>query len=747
MKIIKLTAFALGGVAALLSAAVLYVAITFDANRVKEELGRVVLEQKQRTLDIEGDVDLSFYPNLGLKLGRASLSEHNSKDPFAAIEGARVSVALLPLLSGTLVIDEIRVEGGSVSIVRFKDGSLNIDDLMSAEKDESSPVRFNIAGLRLSGSRLAFRDEASGAMHTLDSIELAIGKLANAAKGRLDLAAHWTSAKPVADSRIVIGAAYDYDLAARRYALDTLNASLEGNLQDLTDVRLMLTSGRLEAVAEGPIGLQKLAFDLKAKRADESLAVSLTAPALVVAEGSLRSDEISIAANVDSQVRAVAMKLLLTGVEGNAELLKVARLALEVDARQDAATVKGSVSTPMNIVLGNPSVELASLDGSFDIAHPALPMKTVKLPIRGAARADLKAQTAGFDLDTRLDESHIVLKLAATRLDPLALTFDLDIDRLNVDKYLPPAPADAKADTKRPTRLDDTPVDLSALRGINASGTVKIADLQISGVKMTNMNLKVKSVKGRIDVAPYSASLYEGVARGALSLDAEGNRITLKQTLSDVDVHPLIRDVAGKDILEGRGTVALDVATSGATVGALRKALDGTASLKLRDGAIRGINLAKSLREAKAKLGGGGASVQQANVAEKTDFSALSASFRINDGVARNTDLTASSPFLRLAGSGSIDLGESTMDYVARVTLAATSKGQDGKSAAELKGLTVPVRLYGPFASLDYKIEFGGLLKDVARAKVRQQTQQLQDKAREAVGEKVGEKLKGLFGQ
>jgi AsmA protein len=135
--------------------------------------------------------------------------------------------------------------------------------------------------------------------------------------------------------------------------------------------------------------------------------------------------------------------------------------------------------------------------------------------------------------------------------------------------------------------------------------------------------------------------------------------------------------------------------------------------------------------------------VQQANATEKTDFSALSASFRIDDGVARNTDLIASSPFLRLAGSGSIDLGESTMDYVARVTLAATSKGQDGKSVAELKGLTVPVRLYGPFASLDYKIEFGDLVKDAARARVQQQTQQLQDKARE----KVGEKLKGLFGQ
>ncbi|MCV5919448.1 AsmA family protein, partial [Escherichia coli] len=81
-------------------------------------------------------------------------------------------------------------------------------------------------------------------------------------------------------------------------------------------------------------------------------------------------------------------------------------------------------------------------------------------------------------------------------------------------------------------------------------------------------------------------------ASGALNLNADGNRIALKQTLSDIDIHPLIRDAAGKDLLEGRGNVAIDVSTAGGTVGALKKALDGSASLKLRDGALRGINLA-----------------------------------------------------------------------------------------------------------------------------------------------------------
>jgi len=746
MKILKLAAFALGGIAALLAAAVLYVAITFDAVRVKEELKRVVLEQKQRTLDIEGDVDLSFYPNLGLKLGRAALSEHNSTARFAAIDSARVSVAVLPLLSGWLVIDEIRIEGANVDLIRYKDGSFNFDDLLSAEKDESSSVRFDIAGLKLSRSALAFRDEGSGAAHALGDIELSVGKLSNAARGRIDLAARWTSAQPTADTRIVLAAGYDYDLLAQRFTFDALSATMDGTLFDLTDLRAALTSTRLEVGADGRLDIQKLALDLSARRAGEALSAKLEAPALQLDAGGARSDDVSLAAKVDSSARMADLKLQLKGIEGSAQAIRIAGLTLALDARQDAATVKAALTSPLSVQLDGPSGELSALEGSIDIAHPSLPMKSIKLPLKGSARADLQAQTAALDLDTRLDDSHILLKLAATRLQPLALSFDVDIDQLDLDRYRSPAPA---GDASRPAdgNPDDTPVDLSALRAINASGSVRIGALQLAGVKMTKMTLNVKASNGKLEVSPYSAALYQGAASGALSLNANGNRIALRQTLSDIDVRPLIRDAAGKDLLEGRGTIMLDVATAGTTVGALKRALDGSASLKLRDGAIRGINLAKSLREAKAKLVGGGATVQQASTTEKTDFSALSASFRIDDGIARNSDLTASSPFLRLAGAGTINLPEASVDYVARVTLAATSKGQDGRAADELRGVTVPVRLYGPFASLDYKIEFADLVKGAARTAVEQQSQKLQDKARDKVQEQVGDKLKGLFGR
>src|SRR5205085_11502872 len=92
---------------------------------------------------------------------------------------------------------------------------------------------------------------------------------------------------------------------------------------------------------------------------------------------------------------------------------------------------------------------------------------------------------------------------------------------------------------------------------------------------------------------------------------------------------------------------------------------------------------------------------QHANQTEKTDFSELNATFRIADGVARNSDLDLKSPFLRLGGEGAIDIGRGRVDYLARATVIATPKGQDAGDMALLRGLTVPVKLSGPFEAVD----------------------------------------------
>ncbi|MGH8750408.1 MAG: AsmA-like C-terminal region-containing protein, partial [Burkholderiales bacterium] len=129
-----------------------------------------------------------------------------------------------------------------------------------------------------------------------------------------------------------------------------------------------------------------------------------------------------------------------------------------------------------------------------------------------------------------------------------------------------------------------------------------------------------------------------------------------------------------------------------------------------------------------------GQQTQAADKSQQTDFSELKASFVIKNGVAHNDDLSMKSPLLRLSGNGDINVGEDSLNYLAKASIVASAKGQGGTDLSSLKGVTIPVRVSGPFKSPSYNLDFGGAVTEVVK-----------QKAEEAVKSKVQDKLKGLF--
>ena len=361
----------------------------------------------------------------------------------------------------------------------------------------------------------------------------------------------------------------------------------------------------------------------------------------------------------------------------------------------------------------------------------------MKLALTGSASANIKKQDVALDVATKLDDSNIKAKLGMTGFASPAYRFDINIDQIDVDRYLPKEKAAKKNEPEKP-------IDLSALKKINATGSIRIGSLKVSNIKSSNVRVDVKAKDGRVDASPVSMNLYQGTMNGSASAVASATpQFAVKQNLNGVSVGPLIRDVMDKDVLEGKGTVSVDVTTRGATVSAMKKALNGNAALNLADGAIKGINIAQTIRNAQAKLGAvKGESTQTASAQEKTDFSELKASFNIRNGVAHNDDLSMKSPLIRLGGNGDINVGNNTMDYLAKATVVGTLQGQGGKDLSALKGVTIPVRLAGPFDALKYTVDFNAMVGEAAKAKVQQKTEELKSKATE----KLQERLKGLFG-
>jgi AsmA protein len=386
-------------------------------------------------------------------------------------------------------------------------------------------------------------------------------------------------------------------------------------------------------------------------------------------------------------------------------------------------------------------------EGKLELAMVAkrkTPPLEAKLSADGKYRIDKGKVSA--DVNAKLDDSSIKAKF--TVAEPYE--FEASIDKINLDRYLGASekPA-AKPETSQQTKKEeDTPIDLSALKGINAKGKLQVGALEVRGLKLADVNAQLNAANGKVAVAPHSAKLYEGTISGELAVDANKNHISVKEQLQNVSVGPILRDFAEQDRLEGKGNVALDVTTAGASVNAMKRALGGTAKVNLRDGSIKGINLGEIIRKARSALGASQSAADGQSTGDKaqqTDFSELSASFTIKNGIAHNEDLDAKAPLFRLGGAGDINIPESSLNYLVKAAIVATSKGQGGRERDDVAGLTVPVRLTGAFDSLKYEVDYKGLAGAAAKSQVGEK---LKERVEEGLkDDKIKDRLKGLLGR
>ena len=72
-RILKYVLFAVGGLVALLLIAAVTLSLLFDANDFRDTIASQVEDATGRALTIEGDLDVSLFPWLGIDMGSTSL--------------------------------------------------------------------------------------------------------------------------------------------------------------------------------------------------------------------------------------------------------------------------------------------------------------------------------------------------------------------------------------------------------------------------------------------------------------------------------------------------------------------------------------------------------------------------------------------------------------------------------------------------------------------------------------------------
>lgn len=167
---------------ALLLIAILIIVFVIDLNDYKPQIANLVEKQIGRTLTIEGDIHLTFYPWLGFHLGKVSLGNAPGfEEPeFAKFEQAQAKIKVLPLFKKQIEISTVLLEGAEINLTRKPDGKTNWEDLAklggeSEEKPKQESVGIEsvkIHGLDLNQTKIIFNDQQNGSHYLLSDVTI-----------------------------------------------------------------------------------------------------------------------------------------------------------------------------------------------------------------------------------------------------------------------------------------------------------------------------------------------------------------------------------------------------------------------------------------------------------------------------------------------------------------------------------------------------------------------------------------------
>ncbi len=662
----KVLGAVLGGLIALSVIATLTVWLLVDPNDFKPRIVAKVREATGRELILQGDIKIAAFPVIALELGPASLGGPPGFDgqPFLSFKHAAVQVKLLPLLQRRLEVGRIEVDGLELYLARNAQGKGNWEGFGRADDAASAPAAATPDGA-LRGITSIAGIHVSNARVTYQDITFA----------NLDAETGAFAEKGMVPVRV----RFDVD----RYVAQHLSVDVRLDLSAGAAARqLHVAALSLNSLITLAPGNRPVPVTLSAPSVDIDLgAQTLSAPAVAVnAVGALLSGR---------AVRAAAGSgtVSVTGAATLAPLVVrefLPRLGMSVPATRDSRA-------------------LSRVSASSDFAYG-----------ENALRFDR--------LQLTVDDTHVQGNVALADMAHRAVTFDLSVDRIDLDRYLaapagkvgaPPPPAETVARERQ-----DSPS-----KPLQASGTLAVGAMHVAPLDLTNLKATVVTHDDVMRLFPVTAQTDGGRYSGDITLDRRTPTpvLSVDEHVSGIDVGRLMAAQSKTVHVTGRGNLNLKATGRGAGLDALMRTLNGHFDAAVTNGAVEGIDLGYELGRAEALIRRQDMPAGQNS--KRTPFEAFRMSAEIANGIATTRDLLVSSQVLKVTGQGSTNLAAQTIDFA----LLADTLRMAGDTPIQ-----VPVKVTGNIADPTVRPDLEALAKS-------QLTHKLKDVLRD--------KLKGLFGK
>ncbi len=477
---------------------VIAVTIFVDPNDFREEIAQAVKKQTGRDLNIEGDLELTYYPWLGLSTGKVALANREGfgDTPMLQVDGAKVRAKLLPLLKKQIKIDTVVLESPKIDLQINSDGEPNWGDLVPVSDDKAAEPTgpedvgagvgaLAVNGVEITNGDVRWQDQSAGQNYQISGLTLKTGDVLKGEPVELETALNISGDGIPGAVAIALNSTTTADLDNQKFIFDDLDFSAKGE--------------GIDASVQTP----SLSVDAKGGLVD------LSSGAIVATYRAIKADLSLGSMNFDMNTQQLAAVDIAANVAGTVDgvtgpmisALSLGKLDFNV-AGQTAAIeqLSGSFDGAVENVGGPFKVTIASSAVDADLTSQAVVANDLNVTFDGVLDA------IEGPLKSKLDAGEFKANISSKQFDCRSISIDADLDGKFATVALPSATAD----------VNDQTVSIPELTLTHADATVQAA---VQGKQI----IDAPAFSGRVSAQPFNLRQLMDtfdIKFEALSLDA-----------------------------------------------------------------------------------------------------------------------------------------------------------------------------------------------------------------------------------
>jgi AsmA protein len=789
-RVIKYFAITIVSVVLVVILAGVSLAFWIDPNIFKDDIEKLAVEQGL-ILRLDGDLSWQIFPNIQIVINGASVATPDEAE-LMSFDSAQLSVALMPLLKKDIVVQGINLDGVKASLLVDENGVGNWSKIgkqtdsaasqpeQAAESGEA--LQLAIAKLNLSDSQITYTDKQTGQYIELKGLSLSGENIQlNNTAFPLNLDTEVVFKDPSQslsgsvkfNSNITINEAINQFIVGDgtlALSIDQKNelatASLKTKVQ--VDAKVDIADALVWSVPALRISDTSLAYAAKDGSNIEISSLTVDGGIKPGGEASVVTINGELSYGSASQ-KPIASSLRLStnfSIDENLNVINALDFDFKTRLGGEALNLAGDFSATLSPLDYQAKLSLATTNIKKIAASLGIELPVMAEP-SALSKVGAVVSVSGNDkriviseLQSTLDQSTIKGNASVNLDKGQAVKLALNIDKINVDHYLPPAPPvdnkTAAQTTTEPTATasadTDIPLPREMLNALDVDAKLQIGELTANKLPFKNILLQLIAKGGVSSVSPLSGMIYDSPFKLNAQLDTrpEEARMLVRGNSTQLPLGKVLKDAAAIEEISGISDVSFNLSTNGSSVASLKKHLDGSIDLSAQKLRLSNMNIEKAFCQLVARL-------QQETFDPTTwplysDLSDTVTKIVIKDGIARIEKLNSGVSKLALSGTGKVNLNDDTFDVVINTRLAQADQDAMACNISNTKLLNrdIPIRCRAAFDNVgatsclpDFRI-----IEDIAKEKAKDK---IDEKAQEYIDKKIGgengEAAKQLFNQ